>query len=303
MVSSGVTGARGQVSVSGRGASFTAHGADIIVESGSSMNLTSNGHVQDVTYGESFDISDVAAVVAPTVTISGGASFSVTNGATDYQYQITDLQNQNVVTPQDVLNPKLNGYDGLVRGANVGFDGAEGYSYHYDQSRALNQTSVGAVGNVNADGTVLGGDLAFLGGSTYKAVMGNTNLCGGSLTLDVSGGLINLDIKLDGDFAEVAMANDRKVQIVLFTGVDKVTFFGVDETEQYTLDKEAQNAVYYTMAENYFSSPYINSDNVVYLVYDSSAGIVYLDIRVPEPTTTTLGILALAALAARRRRK
>lgn len=303
VVSSGVTGDRGQVSVSGRGASFTAHGADIIVESGSSMNLTSNGHVQDVTYGKSFDISDVAAVVAPTVTISGGASFSVTNGATDYQYQITDLQNQNVVTPQDVLNPKLNGYDGLARGANVGFDGAEGYSYHYDRSRALNQTSVGAVGNVSANGTVLGGDLAFLGGSTYKAVMGNTNLCGGSLTLDVSEGLINLDIKLDGDFAEVAMANDRKVQIVLFTGVDKVTFFGVDETEQYTLAKEAQNAVYYTMAENYFSSPYINSDNVVYLVYDSSAGIVYLDIRVPEPTTTTLGILALAALAARRRRK
>ena len=39
------------------------------------------------------------------------------------------------------------------------------------------------------------------------------------------------------------------------------------------------------------------------LVYDSHAGVVYLQMKVPEPTTSTLGLLALTALCARRRRK
>ncbi|MBR2127049.1 MAG: PEP-CTERM sorting domain-containing protein [Akkermansia sp.] len=38
-------------------------------------------------------------------------------------------------------------------------------------------------------------------------------------------------------------------------------------------------------------------------MWDASAGVVYLDHAVPEPASATLSLLALAALAARRRRK
>ena len=94
--------------------------------------------------------------------------------------------------------------------------------------------------------------------------------------------------------------DDRRQQIVLFTGVDAINYLGIGKVDTKVLTIDGVNDVYYTMAENYFTSEYIDPD--VYLVWDASAGVVYLDV-IPEPATATLSLLALAALAARRRRK
>ena len=56
-------------------------------------------------------------------------------------------------------------------------------------------------------------------------------------------------------------------------------------------------------ASNYFSGQGITAESE--LVYDNTRNVLYLQgvKLVPEPATTTLSLLALAALAARRKRK
>ncbi|MBR5888199.1 MAG: PEP-CTERM sorting domain-containing protein [Akkermansia sp.] len=133
--------------------------------------------------------------------------------------------------------------------------------------------------------------------------MANTNLCGGQLTLDVSNGnKINLDLTLDGEFYDFK----TRQQIVLFTGVNGFELKGYDERDYYTISSYDGSAVdfefvvCYTLAKHYFENELLNKD--AFLVWDASAGVVYLDV-VPEPTTVTLSMLALMGLAARRRRK
>ncbi|MDO5473073.1 MAG: hypothetical protein Q4F35_07035, partial [Akkermansia sp.] len=285
VVSSGVSENVGQVTVSGQSAHFSAEGADIIVAAGSSMNLTSTAYSEfdrnaDKSFG--FELQKAATVTAQTITIEDEASLNVAHAATQWQYNLDGLQAEASVE----LNEVLDGYK-LERGTQAALDGASGYDYYYDQSIALNQTAAGATDVQN---------LIVKGGSTYKPTVANTSLNGGKLTLDVSNGkLIDLDITLDGALYQ----NERRQQIVLFSGVDSIEYIGVDETDSKVLTIDGVNDVYFTMAENYFTSAYIDSS--VYLVWDASAGVVYLDV-IPEPTTATLSLLALAALAARRRR-
>ena len=87
-----------------------------------------------------------------------------------------------------------------------------------------------------------------------------------------------------------------EAQLVLFSGVNSV-YFGYDDVMA-----RKDSGIYYTMASRYLTgSDYINNDTM--LVYDSYADVVYLQQVIPEPATTTLSLLALAGLAARRRRK
>jgi len=296
IVSSGVSASIGQVTVSGQGAHFSAVGADIIVSSGSSMNLTSTAYSEYLIKGQTasayslgnragsgFELEKAATVTADSITISDGASLNVSHAATAWQYKLEELEASASVAMKEVLQ----GYE-LNRGTQFALDGAEGYNYYYDQTIALNQTAAGAADVQN---------LVLLGGSTYRPTVASTSLNGGNLTLDVSNGSrIGLDITLDGELYQ----NERRQQIVLFSGVDSIDYIGVGARDQYALTIDGVNDVYFTKAENYFISDYINEN--VYLVWDSSAGVVYLDV-VPEPATATLSLLGLAALAARRRRR
>lgn len=287
-VESGLTESAGHVTVSGQYAHFSAAEADIAVKAGSSMNLTSSGFTEynEQGFASPFGEHTAATVTANTIVIESGAELNVA-----YEHETGMYGNLAEIEASTNLEPdKLIGY-GLERGTQVAMDNAKGYDYHYDSNVALNQTAAGA-----ADVTT----LTVKGGSTYSPQMANTMLCGGELTLNVSEGLINLDITLDGKFDSYLKENGERQQIVLFSGVDSINYIGVGEPDRHAITLSDENGVYYTMAKDYFDSSYINEST--YLVWDASAGVVYLDV-IPEPATATLSLLALAALAARRRRK
>ncbi|MBQ9830025.1 MAG: PEP-CTERM sorting domain-containing protein [Akkermansia sp.] len=117
---------------------------------------------------------------------------------------------------------------------------------------------------------------------------------GGSLKLDT---LENNQLTLNTTLDYTWLNEDNVAQLVLFSDVGSVTFVYDNVTAT-----TAEPGVYYTRADRYLTgNDYIDSQTM--LVYDSNVGVVYLQIKTPEPTTSTLGLLALTALCARRRRK
>ena len=134
------------------------------------------------------------------------------------------------------------------------------------------------------------GGLTLQGGSTYTANATHLNLNGGSLSFkDCTVAPINLVLTLDTDELP------EEYRIVLFSSVGSVNF---NSQALSTL-----NTSYVFAASDYLSGDYISYTTA--LIYDSSAQVVYLaeGLAIPEPTTATLSLLALAALAARRRRR
>jgi hypothetical protein len=136
--------------------------------------------------------------------------------------------------------------------------------------------------------------LTLSGGSTYETANGHTSLMGGSLTLDtMENSLVTFHTTPDVSFD----AFTGESQLVLFSGVNSV-YFGYDDVTA----TSGSGSIYYTLASRYLTGSEFINDNTL-LVYDSVAGVIYLQQAVPEPTTATLSLLALAGLVARRRRK
>ena len=151
-------------------------------------------------------------------------------------------------------------------------------------------------------------DTPIVNTGSVNHVEGNLRLSGGSTLnlqdsyLTVSGDLV-LDVTNETEKVVVELtpgiAKDELSQVVLFEVGGTVTF-GENGTAS---DSEV---VYYQFAEDYFTGDWISQDT--WLVYDRNTNLVYLEgvniiAAVPEPTSSTLSLLALAALAARRRRK
>ncbi len=138
---------------------------------------------------------------------------------------------------------------------------------------------------------VINADLTFAAGSTLVTDGTGINMTEGSvLTFNATseGEKINLVFTLGTEYGE-----DGLVQ--LFSNVDIVKFL---------MDGEEVDASTTLLASDFFTGECINENTT--LNYDSNTNVVYLQgvgNVVPEPTTATLSILALAALAMRRRRK
>ncbi len=266
----------GSISVSGSGANVSTTG-DVTIVSGESLSLTSKGNA---------GTTDTSAAVRTTgaVNVTNGATLSVAAAETGYEYNLQNLQ----------ASASLNGVSDLVSGAEnqaytaMGTSAEEVYKGFFNTSVAMNQK---AAGSVDAEG-----GLTLSGGASYETSMANTGLMGGTLTLDTTTtSLLNFDTTLDAGAAAID-GSGRTTQLVLFSDVGGVNFV-LDDTEAV-----AGSGIYYTRADRYIGgSGYV--DEETWLVYDSGAGVVYLDGLIPEPTTATLSLLALAALAARRRRK
>ncbi len=134
---------------------------------------------------------------------------------------------------------------------------------------------------VGGSGATLNANLELVDGSTL-ALAGNSLALGSSLTL----GNVLLD---DATLAEV-WALGTGESLTLFSGVDTLIVGGSSYTGAFTTD-----------AARIFAN--VGEADEYILIYSGSAdGVVSIQ-AVPEPTTATLSLLALAGLVARRRRK
>lgn len=142
--------------------------------------------------------------------------------------------------------------------------------------------TISGVLTVSGSGATLNANLVMGAGSELK-LAGNSLQLGSSLTL---GG-----VQLDDITIDKVTALDAGVALTLFTEVDELILDGVSYTE--ATDAAASTAFANTeLAEGY---------RLVYSGADAGGAVSIM--AVPEPATTTLSLLALAALAARRRRK
>ena len=267
----------GSISVAGNQASAQ-FGGDITIVDGESLRLSSTGDAPG---------SSAAIITGGAVSVTSGAVFSVSNQETAYEYNLSKLQ-ENVSLAVDeavqMQTPAQNTRSDLsyteMGNCHMLYDGA------FDASLAVNNKVVGTV--------QAGGGLTLDGGATYETIGGHTSLLGGSLTLDTQENNL-LTFHTTPDSLLTSITGDT--QLVLFSEVGSV-FFGLDGELA-----KANSGIYYTRADRYLTGcDYIDGHTL--LVYDSHAAVVYLHTEtIPEPATTTLSLLALASLVARRRRK
>ena len=153
----------------------------------------------------------------------------------------------------------------------------------------LDYTRTSAPAEVSILNTAIGGEfhtnnLTLECGSTLMLDKSHIDLNQGSLTLrELNANKINLVLILDGEVKE----NDA---VVLFSNVGSLNMGAYGNLAEYIAPFNAQN---------YFTGSMIGANTMI--VYEN--GTVYITGLVPEPTTATLSLLALAAMAARRRRK
>ena len=147
------------------------------------------------------------------------------------------------------------------------------------------------VGSLNATvGAVLDTDtLTLHSGSSLVLDKSHIDLDGGCLTLNMLGeDKINLVLTLDGMLMEDSIVNLFSNVGTLKLGSD-LQYTGTDTFE--------------FNANQYFTGSMIGEDTVVQFQNGALTITGLVTPAVPEPATATLSLLALAALAARRRRK
>ncbi|MBR5886950.1 MAG: autotransporter-associated beta strand repeat-containing protein [Akkermansia sp.] len=161
-------------------------------------------------------------------------------------------------------------------------------AYSQLSEQAAQEARINVRGTANFGmGVTLNADLVMKSGATLKVA--DTVQMGSDVRLENG-------LKLAG--AQYDTLNSLKVgeKVTLFSGVDSL-FLGNSTvaSDAITLDDRV-------LANEYFS----NLADSYFLVYDTTAGVGQGELSIamiPEPTTATLSLVALAALAMRRRRK
>lgn len=250
---------------------------------------TSDLHCTNATLqGGTLRVEDKAVV---NININGGSGLSVTDGShatvkidnaelnmgdSNRKYAI-NIGNTGTLTMANEAKLMASTLD-IATGATLAAVGSSGVS-------ALSSTmyNTAVAGNIVANLTLEAGSTLVADGASFT--MGDNCV----LTFEAVTGkeLINLGLS----FGVAYTADD---QVLLFSGVDSV---------QFMVDGEALTDTS-VQASKFFTGEWVNENTI--LNYDSATQAVYVqnvNYVIPEPATATLSLLALAGLAARRRRK
>ena len=121
-------------------------------------------------------------------------------------------------------------------------------------------------------------------------------------TVSLSSGLaLGSGMTLGGEMLTTLQEAELGSTVTLFSGIESLNLLG-QEFHSLTLSGAMEASIFFSNVQD-------ADDRYYYMVYDcptSGAGVLSIQISefsVPEPTTTTLSLLALAGLCARRRRK
>ena len=167
---------------------------------------------------------------------------------------------------------------------------------------------------------------ATLAAKTAIATLGDMPEAGGhALAVELNCSRLTLDtgatLEAEGAYFDlnngvltlaVTTATTEKIELVLaenavYTGAEQIALFANVGQAIFAYDgintSTGAESLYTLNAAEYFTGMGINESTQ--LVYDSTTGTVYLQgvVSIPEPASATLGLIALAALAMRRRRK
>lgn len=262
------------------------------------MSYTSNGplnvavgdatHQVDVTLNNNLKVNDLSVAGGSTATISkDGVNISgAVNVAEDASLSFLN-QSASVALKDLVIGngATVNAYLGVPTAEQIA--AAQGGAANIEADIAVSGTlTAGSGATLNANLTLNDGATLDVDHTTGGLQMGS------SLTLS-QGALINLS-----DNLTVAMNNMvRGDSLTLFTGVDSLVLGGAAYDSSATYD-----------AGSYFNLSGVSNAEHFVVQYDipagsTNGGLVSLYMATPEPATTSLSLLALAALAARRRRK
>lgn len=266
-------------------------------QSGSTTNVSIQSNSKMLLEGTLFVGSTGAAEIAANITVDGQGSTLETSQGIAFGYGDTEAEGTSVTTVQ-LTNGGSMVSDTILFGVQV----AESKGLHtvdVDVEKAASITAKDIVISNGADVTVKGGSLAF---STLT-------MNGGALTLDNDAMLtINVTeaaaagtaaITLSGD---AALTFDANTIVLVFDELLSVANPSVQLTWELISGIDTYDSVSLDGLKVLSGTDYVSLSNVN---VEKTGGKVVLTATasIPEPTTATLSLLALAALASRRRRK
>lgn len=298
-------------------------GATLAVDSGAGLTAATELRKSSISL-DSAEVSGSGITVtdAATIRATGGnntisAATTLTNEST-LTYDVAEgatLQSTGALTSETrgdlvkmgtgslQLNNAANRFDNIrVDAGELMVHGAE--AYDLDNLQAATSASLGfyagEVGNMKTEAAVrVSGTADFGSGAQLNA---NLTLATGAVLNVADGGLAmgsTLTLQEGVLLGDSTLARVQSLRVgeftTLFSGVDGLTLGNTEYTTISTEDSILASPYFSNLSNNYVLS-YTGTDN-------GSLIITMISAAVPEPTTTTLSLLALSALAARRRRK
>ncbi len=298
-------------------------GATLAVDSEVELTAATELHKSSISLksaivsGSGITVTDAATIrttggnstitAATTLTNESTLTYDVAGGATlQSTGEITSETRSNLVkmgTGSLQLNNAANRFDNIrVDAGELIVHGAEAYDLDNLQAATSAPLSfyAGAVGNKDTEAAVrVSGTADFGSGAQLNA---NLTLATGAVLNVADGGLAmgsTLTLQEGVLLGDSTLARVQSLRVgeftTLFRGVDGLTLGNTEYTTISTEDSILASPYFSNLSNNYVLS-YTGTDN-------GSLNITMMSAAVPEPTTTTLSLLALSALAARRRRK
>lgn len=214
------------------------------------------------------------------VTVAGG-SLQVKDGAVLYMKE-SSKNSLRVLSGAELL---IGAGSTVAVGSTVTFESGSEFTTVKGLEAAATMSVAETASSTPAAAQIVG-NVELAAGMTYTMDGAYANLLGddNTLTLDSAGGYtFNVDESL-------ASTKGNTKYFVLFTGIEHLA--GVDLS--------ALTDIEFTIGGNdgYYTDLMLN-----YIEGTEAGGVLYISATVPEPTTATLSLLALATLAARRRRR